>query len=95
MLAGVAAGLADLATVVRALTSGPVRALGLTARGVPEPSLAVGAVADLVVVDRSAPWTVRAAALRTRAYATPLEGRRLDARILATVADGTVRPPRR
>ena len=88
VLAGVAAGLADLATVVRALTGGPVRALGLAARGVPGPSLTVGAVADLVVVDRSAPWTVHAAALRTRAYATPLEGRRLDARILATVAGG-------
>ena len=88
VLAGVAAGLADLATVVRALTGGPVRALGLAARGVPEPGLTVGAVADLVVVDRSAPWTVHAAALRTRAYATPLEGRRLDARILATVAGG-------
>lgn len=88
VLAGVTAGLADLPTVVRALTGGPVRALGLVARGVPEPGLTVGAMADLVVVDRAAPWTVRAAALRSRAYATPLEGRRLDARILATVAGG-------
>ena len=88
VLAGVAAGLADLATVVRALTAGPVRALDLTAHGVPAPGLTVGATADLVVVDRSAPWNVHAAALRSRAYATPLEGRRLDARILATVADG-------
>lgn len=88
VLAGVAAGLADLATVVRALTAGPVRALGLTARGVPEPGLTVGATADLVVVDRAAPWTVRAATLRSRAYATPLEGRRLESRVLATVAGG-------
>jgi len=88
VLAGVAAGLADITTVARALTVGPVRALGLAARGVPKPGLAVGARADLVVVDRSAPWTVHAAALRSRAYATPLEGRLLDARILATVADG-------
>lgn len=88
VLAGVAAGLADITTVVQALTSGPVRALGLTARGVPEPGLTVGARADLVVVDRSAPWTVRAAALHSLGHNTPLEGRRLDARVLATVADG-------
>lgn len=88
VLAGVAAGLADIATVVRALTSGPARALGLTASGVPEPGLTVGARADLVVVDRSAPWTVRAAALHSRGRNTPLEGQRLDARVLATVADG-------
>ena len=42
VLAGVAAGLADLATIVAALTTGPVRALDLTARGVPEPGLTVG-----------------------------------------------------
>ncbi len=88
VLAGVAAGLGDLATIVRAMTAGPVRALGLAARGVPQPGLTVGAAADLVVVDSSAPWTVRATVLRSRAYATPVEGRRLDARILATVAGG-------
>jgi len=88
VLAGVAAGLADLATVVQAMTAGPVRALDLTARGVPQPGLTVGTRADLVVVDRAAPWTVRAAALRTRAWVTPLEGRCLDARVVATVADG-------
>lgn len=88
VLAGVAAGLADIGTVVRALTTGPVRALDLTARGVPRPGLTVGAAADLVVVDRAAPWTVRAAALRSRACSTPLEGMRLEARILVTVAGG-------
>ena len=88
VLAGVAAGLADIATVVQALTRGPVGALGLAARGVPEPGLTVGARADLLVVDRSAPWTVHAAALRSLAHDTPLEGRRLEARVLATVAGG-------
>jgi len=88
VLAGVAAGLADITTVARALTAGPVRALGLAAHGVPQPGLAIGAVADLVVVDRAAPWTVHAATLRSRASCSPLEGSRLDARILATVADG-------
>ncbi|HTS15063.1 MAG TPA: hypothetical protein VMH24_05305, partial [Candidatus Sulfotelmatobacter sp.] len=90
LLAGVAAGLADLPTVVAACTSGAVRALDLTARGVPRPGLAVGAPADLLVVDRAAPWVVKAAAWHSRGRNTPLEGRRLDARVLATLAAGRV-----
>jgi dihydroorotase len=88
VLAGVAAGLADLATIVAAFTTGPVRVLDLTARGVPVPGLTVGSPADLVVVDRAMPWTVRAATLRSRGCDTPLEGQQLAARILATVAGG-------
>jgi dihydroorotase len=88
VLAGVAAGLADLETVVAALTTGPVRALDLGARGVPAPGLTVGSLADLVVMDRAMPWTVRAGELRSRGWVTPLEGLQLAARVLATVAGG-------
>ncbi|MFI5261748.1 MAG: dihydroorotase [Candidatus Limnocylindrales bacterium] len=88
LLAGVAAGLADLSAVVTALTTGPLRAMGLLAHGVPLPSLAVGSPADLVIVDRAASWTVDPAALRSLGRNTPLAGLALPGRILATVARG-------
>ncbi len=84
LLAGVAAGLTDLAAVVRALTLGPVGVLG----GLSVSGLSVGAVADLVVVDRDASWTVTPEALRSRGKNTPLLGRSLAGRVLLTVADG-------
>ncbi len=88
LLAGVDAGLADLPTIVAALTIGPMRALDLAARGVPLPSLAVGSPADLAIVDRASPWTVDAAVLRSRGRNTPLHGSTLPARVVVTVASG-------
>jgi dihydroorotase len=83
LLEGVVAGLAELGQVVAALTVGPARVLGHDL-----PGLAVGAVADLAVVDREARWQVEPATLRSRGRNTPLLGRSLPGRVLLTVARG-------
>ncbi|MGZ6259278.1 MAG: amidohydrolase family protein, partial [Candidatus Limnocylindrales bacterium] len=83
LLEGVVAGLAELGQVVAALTVGPARVLSHDV-----PGLAVGAVADLVVVDREARWQVEPANLRSRGRNTPLLGRTLPGRVLLTVARG-------
>ena len=92
LLEGIAAGLADLPTVVRALTVGPARVIERPRGPAPDaalvPGLAVGADADLVVVDRAASWTVQPAALASRGKNTPLLGRALPGRVLLTVARG-------
>jgi dihydroorotase len=92
LLEGIAAGLADLPTVVRALTVGPARFLDRAAGVRPDPpivpGLTVGAAADLVVVDRAASWTVEPETLASRGKNTPLLGRTLPGRVLLTVARG-------
>lgn len=80
LLAGVAAGMGDLGTVVRALTGGPARVLGLEA-----------AQRDAVLVDPAAEWVVTPAALASKGKNTPLLGRRLRGRVVAAVVDGEVR----
>jgi dihydroorotase len=47
-----------------------------------------GASADLVVLDRSAAWTVTSEALASRGKNSPLLGRDLHGRVLLTVAGG-------
>jgi dihydroorotase len=49
-----------------------------------------GAVADLVVFDRSAHWTVGPETLRTRGFGHPLAGLSLPGEVLLTVACGRV-----
>ena len=78
------AGLLPLARAIELLTTGPARALGLEGA----PAFAVGAPADLVVVDRSARWTVDASSLETRGFGHPLAGRTLPGQVLLTVANG-------
>jgi dihydroorotase len=85
VLAAVDAGVLSLGAAVAALTTGPARVLGLEA-----PSLAVGAAADLVVIDSGSTWTVDARGLRSRGFNTPLLGRPLRGRTLLTVAHGSV-----
>lgn len=91
LLEAVAAGHLTLARMVEALTTGPARVLGAawdaTGRQGP-PSLAVGRRADLVLVDRDDGWLVTEATLRSRGKNSPLLGRRLPGRVLATIADG-------
>jgi dihydroorotase len=89
LLAAVAAGRLPLARAVAALTTGPSRVLGARAgRRGSERGLLVGAPADLVVVDVGATWTVGPATLLSRGRNTPLLGRELPGRVLATFADG-------
>jgi dihydroorotase len=88
VLEAVDAGLLPLARAVEALTAGPERVLdglGRAPRGLVE-----GAPADLVVLDRSARWSVEPAALRSKAFGGPLLGRSLPGRVLLTIAAGRV-----
>jgi dihydroorotase len=88
VLAMVDAGLVPLARAVEALTLGPARVLGGAWGDGPAPGLVEGAPADLVVVDRSAGWTVSAVGLASRGKNTPLLGRELPGQVMLTVAGG-------
>jgi dihydroorotase len=92
LLAAVDAGQLSLATVVASLTTGPTRVLGTRAPGGPDarPGLVEGDVADLVVFDRAATWTVRPENLASRGKNSPLLGRGLAGTVLLTVAGGRV-----
>jgi dihydroorotase len=81
----VAAGELSLTTVVRALTSGPAQVFGLDAG-----RLAVGAPADVAIFDPDAAWTVDPARFHSRGKSTPLAGRTLHGRVVATLVGGAV-----
>ncbi|HEY0293227.1 MAG TPA: dihydroorotase [Hansschlegelia sp.] len=56
--------------------------------GLPGGSLAVGAPADLVVVDIDAPWVLDAHRLKSKSKNTPFDGARLQGRVLRTIVAG-------
>jgi dihydroorotase len=88
VLAAVDAGLIPLARALALLTTGPARVLGGSRGQDAAPGLVEGAPADLVVFDRSASWAVAPDALASRGKNTPLAGRELQGRVLATIAGG-------
>jgi dihydroorotase len=71
-----------LLAVLAALTTAPRALLGL-----PDP-LALGAEADLVLLDPDARWTVDRAAFRSKGRNTPFHGHELKGRALATWVGG-------
>jgi dihydroorotase len=74
-----------LIDVLRPLTSGPADLIGLEAG-----RLAAGARADLVLFDPDAPVIVDADALMSRSKNSSFDGRRLQGRVLLTVAAGRI-----
>jgi len=82
----VRAGVIDLARAVALLTCQPARVFGLDAGGAG--SLAVGAAADLAVIDLDLAWTADAAALRSRSRNTPFLGRALRGGAVLTLMGG-------
>jgi dihydroorotase len=78
-------GEVPLATVLERMSAGPARALGL-----PVPRIAVGAPANLVLLDLDAEWTVREDGFRSRSVNSWLLGRTLAGAVVRTVADGRV-----
>jgi dihydroorotase len=86
VLEAVDAGLIPLARAIEVLTTGPSRVLGRLAPA--RPALTEGAIADIVVFDRGARWTVQPEALRTRGWGGPLLGRTLPGTVLLTIAAG-------
>lgn len=74
-----------LTQVVRCLTAGPAAVLG---RNAPCGGLVPGRTAELVLFDAESEWTVEGARFASRGRNTPLEGRTLYGRVLATFVDG-------
>ncbi|MCH7579102.1 MAG: dihydroorotase [Chloroflexi bacterium] len=83
-------GALELPTLIERLTSGPVRALGLE-RSVPGlGSLTEGAPGDLVLLDPEAEWTVEPERFASKGRNTPLAGRTLKGKVVATIYNGDV-----
>jgi dihydroorotase len=80
VLGGVNAGWCDRDTVIRALTDGPARVLGIRVRD-----------EDWIAIDLDAEWTVAADALLSLGKNTPLLGRALRGRVVYAVVGGEAR----
>jgi len=81
-------GHAPLQMIIEKLTAGPVQALGL-ARFVPGlGSLAEGAPGDVLVFDPDAEWVVEPERFASKGKNTPLAGRTLRGKVVATVYGG-------
>jgi dihydroorotase len=73
-----------LPRALAAVTSGPAAVLGEGGR------LAIGALADVCVVDPDCAWTVDASTWHSAAHCTPVWGRTLRGRVLLTLLGGQV-----
>jgi dihydroorotase len=82
---GPAGSPAPLARALAKITSDAARVAGL-----PVGQLAVGAVADLVVFDAAARWTVTPSALASQGKHTPFVGYELAGQVQATIVSGHV-----
>jgi dihydroorotase len=87
LLAAVDAGRLPLLRAIEALTTGPASVLAGRLRRA-STGLVEGALADLVVFDRSEHWAVTAEALSSRGKNSPLIGMALPGPVLMTVAGG-------
>jgi dihydroorotase len=81
----VESGELDLSTLINRMSAGPARIAGL-----PAPSVAAGAPADLCVVDPGAVWTVTPETLQSRSSNSPWLGQELTGKVRLTVAAGRV-----
>ncbi len=86
----VEAGAIDLPTLIERLTAGPVRALGLDRTLPGLGSLAEGAPGDVVLLDPNAEWVVEPERFASKGKNTPLAGRTLRGKVVATIYDGRV-----
>ncbi len=78
-------GSADLASTLRPVTIAPARILGL-----PQPSLELGAPADLCIFDPAAWWRVGPETLRSRGRNTPFSGYEVQGRVRYTLVGGRI-----
>jgi dihydroorotase len=86
----VEAGALDLRTLIERLTAGPVRALGLDRTLPGLGSLAEGAPGDVVLLDPDAEWVVEPERFASKGKNTPLAGRTLRGKVVATIYEGRV-----
>jgi allantoinase len=82
---GVAAGRLSIGRLASLLAEGPARVFDLWPR---KGQIAVGADADLAILDPSVSWTVEAANLQSSAGWTPYEGRQIRGRVTRTIVRG-------
>ena len=78
-------GVLSLETVLERMSAGPARIFGLEV-----PRIAVGAPANLVLLDLAATWRVTEAALTSKSTNSWLLGQQLTGTVEMTVADGAV-----
>jgi dihydroorotase len=78
-------GLLPLDTLLERMSAGPARAYGLES-----PRIAVGAPANLVLLDENASWQVTEAGFRSRSVNSWLLGKTLRGKVQLTVAGGRV-----
>ncbi len=85
-------GALDLPTLIARLTNGPVQAWGLDRRTGLEGlgTLAPGAPGDVTLLDPDAEWTVDATQFASLGRNTPIDGRTLRGRAVATIYGGDV-----
>ncbi|HET9675480.1 MAG TPA: dihydroorotase [Gaiellaceae bacterium] len=76
-------GVVPLETILERMSTGPARAYGLD-----EPRIAVGATANLVLLDLNATWRVEESRFRSRSKNSWLLGETLRGKVRATVAAG-------
>jgi dihydroorotase len=81
----VEAGVLPLETILERMSAGAARAYGLD-----EPRIAVGAIANLVLLDLNATWRVKEGNFRSRSANSWLLGETLRGKVRMTVADGRV-----
>ncbi|HEU5319338.1 MAG TPA: dihydroorotase, partial [Methylomirabilota bacterium] len=79
-----------LPSLIRALTAAPARALGLDRRIEGLGTLSTGAPADVALIVTEAEWTVEAESFASKGRNTPLAGRTLRGRVVATLHGGRV-----
>ncbi len=79
-----------LPALIEKLTAGPVRALGLDRWIDGLGTLSVGAPGDVTLIDPEAEWTVEPERFASKGKNTPLAGRTLVGRVVATVHQGRV-----
>jgi dihydroorotase len=78
-------GLLALETLLERMSAGPARIFGLE-----RPRIALGAAANLVLLSPAADWRVREQQFRSRSANSWLLGRRLQGKVLLTVAAGRI-----
>ena len=72
--------------LVARLTTGPAELLGL-----PHGTLGKGRAADVTLIDPNEQWNVNAMQFSSRSRNTPFDGKKLTARVVATIVGGQVR----
>src|SRR5256714_10400026 len=76
-------GIVPLETILERMSAGPARVYGLD-----EPRIAVGATANLVLVDLKASYRITADGFRSRSVNSWLLGQTVKGRVRATIAAG-------